>query len=66
VVKNHYSFADGSTRNGNIVCRLYFPAELENLLHYNGFDVVHAYGDYTWEEFNSDSERYVVLAKPRN
>jgi 2-polyprenyl-3-methyl-5-hydroxy-6-metoxy-1,4-benzoquinol methylase len=65
VVTNHYTFADGSARDGNIVCRLYFPAELEDLLHYNGFDIVHAYGDYKWEEFNSDSERYVVLAKPR-
>lgn len=65
VVRNHYTFADGSTRDGDIVLRLYFPAEMQNLLHYNGFDVWHAYGDYTRKEFNSESERYVILARPR-
>jgi SAM-dependent methyltransferase len=64
VVRNHYTFSDGSTRDGDIVLRLYFPAEMQNLLHYNGFDVWRIYGDYTRKEFNSESERYVILAKP--
>lgn len=65
LVKNHYTFTDGSTRDGDIVVRLYFPAEMQNLLHYNGFDVWRAYGNYKQEAFNSESERYVILAKPR-
>lgn len=65
VVKNHYTFADGSARDGNIVLRLYFPAEIQNLLHYNGFDVWRVFGNYKQEDFNSESERYVILAKPR-
>ena len=65
VVRNHYTFADGSTRDGNIVVRLYFPAELQNLLYYNGFDVVKIHGAYGLGEFNSESERYVILARPR-
>jgi len=65
VVKNHYTFPDGSTRDGDIVLRLYFPAELQNLLYYNGFDVWRIYGDYTRKEFSSESERYAVLARPR-
>ncbi len=65
VVKNHYTFADGSTKDGDIVIRLYFPAELKDLLYYNGFEVWRAYGDYTRGDFNSNSERYVVLARPQ-
>jgi SAM-dependent methyltransferase len=65
IVKNHYTFANGSTKDGEIVLRLYFPAELQNLLYYNGFDVWRAYGNYTKEDFNSESERYVILAKQR-
>jgi SAM-dependent methyltransferase len=64
-VKNHYTFADGSTKEGTIVLRLYFPADLQNLLHYNGFDVLRIHGDYGKGDFNSESERYVMIAKPR-
>jgi len=66
IARNHYTFADGSTREGDIVLHLYFPAEMQNLLHYNGFDVWRAYGDYTRKEFGSESERYVILARPRS
>jgi hypothetical protein len=45
--------------------RIYFPADLQNLLHYNGFDVWRIYGNDSRENFNSESERYVILAKPR-
>ena len=65
-VRNHYTFSDGSTREGNIVIRIYFPADLQNLLHYNGFDVLHLYGNNRREDFTSESERYVILAKPRS
>jgi SAM-dependent methyltransferase len=64
-VKSTYTFEDGSTKAGNIVLRLYFPADLQNLLHYNGFDVFRIYGNYNEGNFNSESERYVILAKPR-
>ena len=64
-VKNHYTFADGSTKEGSIVLRLYFPVDLQNLLHYNGFEVWQIHGDYGKGDFNSESERYVILAKPR-
>jgi SAM-dependent methyltransferase len=66
LVKNHYMFADGSTRDGNIILRMYFPADLQNLLHYNGFEVQRVYGNYEREEFASENERYVILAKPRS
>ncbi len=64
-VKNHYTFADGSTRNGEIVLRYYFPEELVDLLYYNGFETVKRFEGYTRKEFTAESERYVLLARPR-
>jgi hypothetical protein len=65
LVKFHYTFPNGSTKDGTIVIKLHFPAELQSLLYYNGFDIEHIYGDYTREEFNSESVKYVIVAKKR-
>ena len=64
MAKNRYTFADGSTKDSTIVLRYYFPADLMDLLHYNGFEVWRRYADYTRAVFGAESERYVILAKP--
>jgi SAM-dependent methyltransferase len=64
-VKNHYTFPDGSTKDGTIVLKLFFPAELQWLLHYNGFDVVSIFGDYSQAGFNAKSKKYVIVARKR-
>ena len=61
----HYTFPDTSTRDGTIVIRLYYPVELESLLHYNGFEVIRTFGDYTQAEFDSENAKYVILARKR-
>lgn len=45
--------------------RQFFPAELEALLHYNGFDVVSHTGDFTGEPITRATESQVVVAKRR-
>lgn len=45
--------------------RQFYPQEWEALLHYNGFDVVHAYGDFTKGPLTRDSDVMVFEAKLR-
>jgi SAM-dependent methyltransferase len=45
-----------------LVLRFYFPAELDALLHYNGFRVLSHEGDFSGEALSSASESQVVVA----
>ena len=45
--------------------RQFFPQELEALLHYNGFAVEEAWGDYTGGKLDRYSEVMAVVARPR-
>jgi SAM-dependent methyltransferase len=45
--------------------RQFFPAELEALLHYNGFDVESHAGDFDGEPITAASESQVVIARAR-
>jgi SAM-dependent methyltransferase len=45
-----------------LVLRSFFPAELQALLHYNGFRVLSHQGDFAGEALAADSESQVVLA----
>ena len=64
-IRNCYDFPDGSTKEGTIMLRLYFPAELRALLHYNGFDVLQLIGGFDGDVFTAGSSIYVIVAKPR-
>jgi SAM-dependent methyltransferase len=44
--------------------RQFFPAELEALLHYNGFAIEQRYGDFTRGPLTSHSESQVIIARP--
>ncbi len=43
--------------------RQFFPEELAMLLHYNGFEIVRRYGDFTGGAFTADSESQLVIAR---
>jgi hypothetical protein len=45
--------------------RQFYPQEWEALLHYNGFDVVHTYGDFTKGPLTRESDVMVFEAKLR-
>jgi SAM-dependent methyltransferase len=45
-----------------LVLRSFFPAELQALLHYNGFRVLSHQGDFAGDALDADSESQVVLA----
>jgi SAM-dependent methyltransferase len=46
--------------------RQFFPAELEALLHYNGFRVEQRYGDFELRPFDGQGESQIVVARPRS
>ena len=60
-----YVFSDGTTTRDRLRMRMYFPQELRALLHYNGFRVVKAYGDYEESRLESDSERQLLVCELR-
>jgi hypothetical protein len=45
--------------------RQFFPAELEGLLHYNGFALEARYGDFDRQPPGGDEESQVLVARPR-
>jgi SAM-dependent methyltransferase len=45
--------------------RQFFPAELEALLHYNGFEIEARYGDFDRRELRGDAESQIIVARAR-
>jgi SAM-dependent methyltransferase len=62
--QHRYTFADGSVRESTVVLKLYFPIELQWLLHNNGFRIEQIYGGYDREPFSAQSARQIILAHP--
>ena len=62
--RHRYIFADGRVRESTVVLKLYFPIELQWLLHYNGFTIEQIYGGYASEPFTAQSVRQIILASP--
>jgi SAM-dependent methyltransferase len=46
--------------------RQFFPVELETLLHYNGFEIEHRWGDFDRNAFDGDSDSQIVVARLRS
>ena len=62
--RHQYIFVDGTMRESTVVLKLYFPVELQWLLHYNGFRIEQVYGGYGREPFSAQSVRQIILARP--
>jgi len=56
---------DGKPESTLLTHRQFFPAELEALLHYNGFDVEQHDGGFEGEALSAESESQVLVAKAR-
>jgi SAM-dependent methyltransferase len=44
--------------------RKFFPAELQALLHYSGFEVIRHYGDFAGDKLDEFAESQVLLCRP--
>ena len=47
------------TRRARLALRLLFPQEMEALLHYNGFKVLHRWGDWDSNPLTGESSRII-------
>jgi SAM-dependent methyltransferase len=57
---------DGSAQRAiPLAQRQFFPAELEALLHYNGFAVERRFGDFAFGPLGDDSDVQAIVARPR-
>src|SRR5262249_21763571 len=62
----YYESVDsGRTHVVRLAHRMFFPAEIEGLLHHAGYQIVARYGDFGWEPLTTDSEQQVVIAERR-
>ena len=57
-----YFDIDGKEEVATNNMRMYFPQELEALLHYNGFRIVGKYGNYDRCPFTADSPKQLIVA----
>jgi SAM-dependent methyltransferase len=54
----------GPERVVRLTHRMFFPAEIEALLHYNGWRLLARYGDFGWGPLEQASEEQVCIAEP--
>jgi len=45
--------------------RIYYPQELDNMLSYNGFDIVEKLGDFDGSPFDTDSPKQLIICRKR-
>jgi trans-aconitate methyltransferase len=59
--------ADGRevTHHAPLELRIFYPQELEALLHYNGFTVLERYGDYDRGPLTAESKTMIYVCRPR-
>ncbi|MEK7757976.1 MAG: hypothetical protein AAB385_12290 [Planctomycetota bacterium] len=60
-VKLRHHLPKGVTVATALDMRMYFPQELDALLHYNGFDILHKWGSHERAPFGPDSHQQVVI-----
>lgn len=62
-IKWHYRVEGVEKFSIDLNMRIFFPAELEALLHCNGFAVEFRYGDYKGTPFSSDSPKQILICR---
>jgi ubiquinone/menaquinone biosynthesis C-methylase UbiE len=57
--------ASGREDEVTLNLRMLFPQEFDSLLHYNGFQIDHKYGDYEGGAFTGSSNKQIVVCRIR-
>jgi Methyltransferase domain len=66
-IKYHFKIDNENTNQFlEFGMRIFFPAELDNLLLFNGFQAIIKYGDYDFSPFLSESPRQIIVCKLEN
>ena len=60
-VKNYYLIGDKEEVIVDFNMRIFYPQELDELLHYNGFTIEAKYGNYDESPFVSESPKQIIV-----
>ncbi len=58
-----YKRTNGKIKKKRWTVRVWFPKEVEALLHYNNFKMTHKYGDFDRSKFTNNSGQQIVVCK---
>ena len=65
-IKWYYKYQEtGEESVIDLPMRVFYPQELDALLHYNAFEIEHKYGGYDMSEFTSDSACQIPVCRRR-
>ncbi|MDE5419744.1 class I SAM-dependent methyltransferase [Labilibaculum sp. DW002] len=63
LIEWHY-FINGEFNSiQNLDMRLFFPQELDSYLEWNGFNIIHKFGDFEEKAFNDNSEKQIFVCQ---
>lgn len=62
-VRLYFTMPDGSTGQHNLVCRMWFPQEIDAIVEYNGLEIEKKYGNYDESPFRGDSPKQIVICR---
>lgn len=64
LMKLFYNFLSNQIETNEIIeFRLFYPQEIEALLHFNGFKIIKKFGDYSMRSFSSNSPKQLILCQ---
>jgi hypothetical protein len=55
--------SEGNARIDELRLRMFFPQELDALLHYNGFEILEKFGDFNEKKFEAGDLKQVVITR---
>ncbi len=59
----HYKRGKKPLFSKKLNMRCFFPMELDNLFHYNGFKILHKYGSFEKTKFDSESQKQIIVSE---
>jgi len=62
-IKWYYKIGKKEEFSVELNMRIYFPQELDNLLYYNGLEIIEKYGDFDGSPFESNSPKQLIVCK---
>lgn len=64
-IKWHYIVDDKEEYVRELNMRIFYPQEIDALLHYNGFEILEKWGDFDKSPFHSDSPKQLILCRKK-
>jgi SAM-dependent methyltransferase len=65
ITTHHAIPGEVEEKEGRLDIRMYFPQELDALLHYNGFNIDAKFGNYDQAPFSSKAEKQLIICSIR-